>query len=175
MDVVVTIAKGIWLGWLAEGDLPGEETTGEWGLYYGQPGSPRPATAPKHARPGDRVYVAAHGFLRGWAPLIRVEPSAHGFALIRGGGAVACTICQGPEDGAGSPVAVKGFQGVRYRWWDRAVEGPFANWMEHGLPPRDVALVARLRRLRADPARRHELQARALEGATVAALFAGMP
>ena len=84
------------------------------------------------------------------------------FALVRAGGAVACTICQGPDDGAGSPVPVKGFQGVRYRWWDRAVEGPFHEWQTWGLTPRDRAHVERLIRLRRVPELRAKLQSKAL-------------
>lgn len=131
------------------------------GLYYGHGGGRKPSP-PTDLQPGDRVYVVAHGALRGYAPLVRIQHTEEGFALVRAGGAVACTICQGPDDGAGSPVPVKGFQGVRYRWWDRAVEGPFHEWQTWGLTPRDRAHVERLIRLRRVPELRAKLQSKAL-------------
>jgi hypothetical protein len=74
--------------------------------------------------PGERVYVVAHGRLRGYAPLVKVERNTRRFgqparfALVRRGDAVACTI--------GQPI--RGFQGWRYRWWGREVELPFPGW-----------------------------------------------
>lgn len=74
--------------------------------------------------PGERVYVIAHGRLRGYAPLVRVHSLGNRHDLIRCAGAVAVTI---PPD---SPVAptLKGFQGWRYRWWRRSIEVPFPDW-----------------------------------------------
>lgn len=111
-DCVVTCPKTLWPLWLAEGDLPGDAPTGnEYAFYLG---GPRP-----DIQFGERVYVVAHGKLRGYAPLIRVElgPGSR-CALIRWGGAVACTI----------PEPVTGFRGFRYRWWQREDEMPFPDW-----------------------------------------------
>lgn len=118
MDIVVTVPKNFEFGgkrglaaWIAEGELPGDPETGEdWYFYMG--GNP-----PK-MQPGDRVYVVCEGKLRGYAPLVRVERYDGGYALIRRGGAVAVTL----------PVGVKGFQGFRYRWWNREEELPFPDW-----------------------------------------------
>lgn len=143
-DVVVTVPKARWPDWLLEGELPGQERwacffcppygtceicegTGEltsgdtrWHFYLG--GNP-----PKDIAIGDRVYVVAHGQLRGYSPLLRVEvdpePYANGFAFIRGGGAEALTI----------PDSIRGFQGWRYRWWERSDEIPFPDWQEAGV------------------------------------------
>lgn len=157
MDVVVTIAKKEWLLWLAEGDLPGEPATGEWGLYFGH-GEGRKPAPPKHLQPGDRVYVVAHGFVRGYAPLVRAQDTDNGYALVRAGGAVACTVV----DTKGQPMPVSGFQGVRYRWWEYAYEAPFADWQTQGLTPGEQRYVERLVRLRQDPVHRAKLQSKAL-------------
>lgn len=114
-DVVVTVPKRLWTEWLDEGDLPGDEDTGEtyafslWG-------------SPPDIQPGERVYIVAHGKLRGYASLTELinEPSWGRFHLIRGGGAVACTIDE--------PIV--GFRGWRYVWWDRCDERPFPDWWE---------------------------------------------
>lgn len=113
MDVVVTLPKSFGLKrWIAEGDPAGSEWSGtEWGWFMG--GRP-----PKHLNPGDRVYVVYAGRLIGYAPLIRIERTNHGYALVRGGGAVAVTLTQ----------HIRGFQGCRYRWWNRWEEQPFPDW-----------------------------------------------
>lgn len=111
MDVVVTVPKDIWADWIAEGDAAGEPATGEeWGFYLG--GSRPPC------QPGDRCYVVAHGRLRGYAPVVRVERTDRGWAIARRAEAVAVTISQ----------RVAGFRGWRTRWWDRADEQPFPAW-----------------------------------------------
>lgn len=84
-DVVVTCPMGLWKEWIDEGDAVGDPSSGqEWHFYVG---GPRP-----HIQPGERVYVVAHGRLRGYAPLVRIEPTRTGFALVRHGDAVAVTI-----------------------------------------------------------------------------------
>lgn len=72
-------------------------------------------------KPGERVYVVCEGRLVGYAPLVRLENvpgknAAGRWLLIRGGGAVACTIDR--------PIV--GFMGFRYRWWKREEEKPIA-------------------------------------------------
>lgn len=110
-DVVVTVPKGMWNDWIDEGDLPGEEETGdEYGFFLA---GPRP-----DIKPGERVYIVAHGKVRGYAPLTRIMPWGNGFALCRKSDAVACTI----------PTPVRGFRGWQYRFWDRADEIPFPDW-----------------------------------------------
>jgi hypothetical protein len=111
-DVVVTVPKRLWAEWLIEGDLPGElPTGGEYAFYLG---GPEP-----FIRPGERVYIVAHGKLRGYAPLVRIDHGPNGgFALIRAGGAVACT----------HPEPMRGFRGWRYRWWPLDDERPFPDW-----------------------------------------------
>lgn len=83
-DVVVTVPKNRWADWINEGNLPGESWDSE--RYEFTVGGPAP-----DIRPGERVYIVAHGLLRGYAPLIALERRLHGFALIRGGNAVAVT------------------------------------------------------------------------------------
>lgn len=115
-DVVVTVPKGIWLDWIYEGDAVGEPATGEeWGFFLG--GS-RPEMVA-----GDRVYVVAHGRLRGFAPLTRIATTPRGCALCRNHGAEAVTIAE----------PIQGFRGWRYRWWDRALEVPFPGWTLEGV------------------------------------------
>ena len=110
-DVVVTVPKRLWQDWIDEGDLPGDADTGDEYAFY--LGGPKPVMVP-----GDRVYVVAHGKLRGYAPLTRIMSSPSGFALCREGNAVACTI----------PEPIIGFRGWRYVWWSRADETPFPDW-----------------------------------------------
>ena len=137
-DVVVTVPQNRWQEWLAEGALPGELYPPDVEYYwFGGGAFPR-------IEPGERVYVVACGLLRGYAPLVRLEtlpeavrrwcrhedptipaPSSwwwagSRWALVRHGGAVACTI----------PEPVRGFRGWRYRWWNCADEHPFPGWKE---------------------------------------------
>jgi hypothetical protein len=117
-DVVVTCPQWFWEEWIEEGALPGEACPPdeEYHFYLGGP-VPR-------IRPGERVYVVALGKLRGYAPLVRIEPAARtqpghrGFALVRQGGAQAVTI----------PAPIRGFRGWQYRWWDQAEEVAFPDW-----------------------------------------------
>jgi hypothetical protein len=127
VDVVVTVPKPRWEEWLTEGDLASTEGPAPWeelneyGMCFG-PGAPRP-----DIEPGERVYVVAHGKLRGYAPLIGIDDAERfggkpgGFALVRRGGAVAVTL---------PGVPVQGFQMWRYRWWRREVEIPFPEWKQ---------------------------------------------
>ena len=111
-DLVGTCPKDFWEEWIAEGDAAGDPETGEeWGWYTGDR---------KAAKlwPGDRFYVVAHGKLRGYAPVIRVDRPPSGFVICRRGGAVACTI----------PEPIPGFRGLRFRWWPRESELPFPAW-----------------------------------------------
>lgn len=115
-DVVVTVPKDLWELWLEEGDLPGDKPTGEeWGFYTS---GARPGI-----RRGDRVYVVAHGKLRGYAPLTRLEVDGRRLTFGREGAAVALTI----------PESIRGFRGWRYRWWNRKIETAFENWKTYGI------------------------------------------
>ena len=120
-DVVVTVPKTFRFGgkvgldaWVAEGDLPGEEWSGNDSHFYLAGRAP-------HIEPGERVYVICEGKLRGYAPLVRIEwLGSRSYALVRQGGAVAVTIDR----------EIRGFQGFRYRDWDRSEERLFPNWRE---------------------------------------------
>jgi hypothetical protein len=135
--LVVTVPKAMWWEWLSEGDLAaatgyGDPAAWEGKYEYGfNVGTRRPPAIAE----GERVYIVAHGRLRGWAPLAYVaeppEPEERfggrrgGYALVRRGGAVACTI----------PVEIRGFRGVRVRWWNRDAEIPFPDWRRAGVAP----------------------------------------
>jgi len=117
-DLVGTCPKGFWEEWIAEGDAAGEPYTGEeWGWYTRD----RMAATIK---PGDRFYVVAHGKLRGWAPVTRVQGPENGnqdqsgWIICRRGDAVACTV----------PFPIPGFRGLRRVWWKREQEIPFPDW-----------------------------------------------
>jgi len=115
-DLVGTCPKGFWHEWIAEGDAAGTPESGEeWGWYTGSP-------LISVIRPGDRFYVVAHGRLRGWAPVTRVQlsPSGRGGVICRRGNAVGCTI--------ETPIA--GFRGLQTRWWPREAERAFPDWQE---------------------------------------------
>ena len=119
-DLVGTCPKDFWKDWLAEGGLPGEDPGpwSEWSWYSNHP-------LAASIQPGDRFYIVAHGRLRGYAPVVRVESPAcdnhnYKYAIIRRFGAVAVTI----------PQEIRGFRGLRIRWWDRQDEIPFPNWKE---------------------------------------------
>jgi hypothetical protein len=124
VDVVCTVPKDLWHGWIEEGDSVGLSESGvEWGFFtYG-------------ARPkvelGDRCYIVSHGRLRGYAPITRVvfTPRREGqnigkVVFCRKGGAVAVTI----------KAPIRGFRGYQYRWWDRKLEIPFPDWKTEGVP-----------------------------------------
>ena len=132
MDVVVTCPKSRWEEWLTEGGLPGDPNI--YGSVYHWFGSgPLPRITI-----GERVYIMAHRYLRGYAPLVRIERIEHyrqhppswwwpgaQWALVRRGGAVACTVAE----------PIRGFQGYRYRWWDRDTEKDFPDWQSIGVRP----------------------------------------
>jgi hypothetical protein len=110
-DLVVTVPMNLWRDWIEEGDAAGEPATDEeWGFFVG------PSKPP--IIPRERLYVVAHGLLRGYAPVTRVAKIGHSWAIGRRGNAVAVTI----------PESIKGFRGFRKRWWERDVERPFPMW-----------------------------------------------
>lgn len=115
-DVVVTVPMRLWEEWIEEGDLPGDEPSG-YRSHFWLWGNRNP-----NIQPGERVYIVAHGKLRGYAPLIgverRCELNESAGCLMRDGDAVAVTI----------PESIRGFQGWRYRWWDLEDEVPFPEW-----------------------------------------------
>ncbi len=119
-DIVVTVPKSFRFAgkvglkaWIAEGDLPGDEWSGNESYFY-LGGNP-----PK-INPGERVYIVCENRLRGYAPLIRIERYGNRYALVRRDGAIAVTLNR----------PMRGFQGFRYVDWDRSEERPFPNWME---------------------------------------------
>lgn len=112
-DLCVTCPKGFWWEWLAEGDPAGVPWSGEdWGWFFRSKSRPP-------IEVGDRLYVVAHGKLRGYAPVTEVRWENGAGCIGRQGGAVAVTI----------PEAIPGFQSWRHRWWDRSIEIPFPDWM----------------------------------------------
>jgi len=111
-DIVVTVPKRLWDEWIEEGSLPEDEESGDEYAYW-------LGGSPPHVRPRDRVYICAHGKLRGYAPLTRIiHKPGGGFGLCRRGGAVACTIDE----------PIPGFRGFRYVWWPRDAERSFPDW-----------------------------------------------
>ena len=118
-DVVVTVPKRLWADWLAEGDLPGQDAEYESHFWVW--------SRVPFVKPGDRVYIVAHGRLRGYAPLVRQEQicklNGRMGCLVREGGAVAVTIDE----------PIRGFQGVRKVWWSRDQERPFPDWQTAGV------------------------------------------
>lgn len=114
-DLVGTCPKDFWEEWIAEGDAVGEPETGEDWHWYTKDRKARSIQA------GDRFYVVAHGKLRGWAPVVRVDRDADGtYGIVRHGGAVACTV----------PQPIPGFRGLRLRWWKREDEQSFEDWRQ---------------------------------------------
>ena len=120
-DLVVTVPKDIWPDWLDEGDLPGDPPGGMFPAYDF---TCSPSWRPKPPiTPGERVYVVAHGRLRGYAPLVECINTEGRWILVRAGGAVACTI----------PDTIRGFRGWMERWWPRESEIPFPRWKMEGV------------------------------------------
>jgi hypothetical protein len=119
-DVVVTVPKRLWSEWIAEGDLPGQDAEYEshfwvWGLASGS------------VNPGDRVYIVAHGRLRGYAPLVRTEQ------ICKLNPRMACLVREGDAQAVTIDEEIRGFQGIRARWWDRSQERPFPDWQTEGV------------------------------------------
>lgn len=115
MDLVVTVPQSFGLkNWIAEGDLPGQEWSGEeWHFYLAGP--------VPDINPGERVYVVYKGKLRGYAPLVRIERyGPNSYALVRHNDAQAVTIDE----------PIKGFRGFRYRFWEYSQEKPFPGWSQ---------------------------------------------
>ena len=114
MDLVGTCPMHEWNEWLAEGDCAGTPETGT--DHYWRTRSPMAAKI----KPGDRFYIVAHGRLRGYAPVVRVDHHDGAWDIVRRGQAVACTIQR----------RIPGFRGLRARWWGRDRERPFPDWRE---------------------------------------------
>jgi hypothetical protein len=116
MNLVVTVPKWFWPEWIAEGDAVGEPCTGEeWGFFLG--GNKPPIGA------GDRLYIVAHGLLRGFAPVTALKETDWGWVICREGGAVAVTIDE----------LIPGFRGFRKVWWPEEMEKPFPDWKTKGV------------------------------------------
>lgn len=79
MDVVVTVPKGRWAEWLAEGGLPGEPLDPDLRFDFELGGRAWP-----EIDRGERVYVVSHGRLRGYAPLSLPVVEARGRAAVPG-------------------------------------------------------------------------------------------
>lgn len=103
-DIVVTVPANLWFNWLCEGDLPGDPPAekGEWNFYTARP--------PHGCVQGQRIYVVAQGFLRGYGEISRSHPNA----FVRSGPGVACTLFEHEK-----PKPMRGFQGWRYATWGR--------------------------------------------------------
>jgi hypothetical protein len=111
-DLVVTVPKWFWAKWIEEGDPAGASWSGqEWDFGFHKQTRP-PIEA------GERLYIVGHNRLRGYAPVVRVQRYEWGWAIVRRGDAVACTIEE----------PIPGFRGWRKPWWARERERPFANW-----------------------------------------------
>ena len=120
-DLVVTVPKGRWKEWLAEGDCAGDAATGQTYEFF-------VGTTPPPIAPGERLYIVAWGLLRGWAPVVRAfgRPRREGGAnyyIVRGAGAEACTLAE----------PIRGFQGWRKVHWLRSKEQPFEDWKTRGV------------------------------------------
>jgi hypothetical protein len=75
-----------------------------------------------------RLYIVCGGLLRGFAPILRVDPwDAKHWALVRDGRSAEAVTVDAP---------IRSFRGWRYRWWDRREEGPFTDWAWEAVPPR---------------------------------------
>jgi len=132
-SVVVTVPKKLWSPWIQEGDAAGDPETGEeWGFYtFG---------ANPTIEPGERVYIVAHGLLRGYAPLTRLvftpfkgakSQRAHGRVVFcRKGGAVACTLM---APGGQRKMPIRGFRGWQYAWFKDDAVVPFPEWKTEGV------------------------------------------
>ncbi len=116
-DVVVTVPKGMWSEWIEEGDLPGDEASGYESHFWIRQTDSMPSM-----KPGDRVYIVAHGRLRGYAPLRRTEH------ICRLAPTRSCLVRDGDAEAVTIPEPIVGFRGWRYRWWDRSDELPFLDW-----------------------------------------------
>lgn len=138
-DVVVTVPMDRWAEWLEEGDLAHSgELAGQLSDWQGEHeygflvGRGRP-----NIKPGERVYIVAHGHLRGYSPLVRIGDGRRfggprgSLALIRRGRARAVTVL--PAGRFSVPARINGFQGYRYRWWERSEEIPFPEWRTAGV------------------------------------------
>lgn len=117
-DVVVVVPKGLWASWIEEGDLPGQVWSHMENHFW------IPRRAMPLISPGERVYVVAHGRLRGYAPLVTIE------TRCRMRPERACLLRRGRAEAVTIPEPVRGFQGWRYRWWLRENEQPFTEWRE---------------------------------------------
>ena len=119
-DLVVTVPRERWIEWLEEGDCAGTPSTRQ--EYDFSVGSKPPIQR------GERLYIVAHGKLRGYAPvtdisfnLLFASPSLPSrYYIRRNGGAVACTIDE----------EIRGFRGWRKVWWSREQEREFPGWQD---------------------------------------------
>jgi hypothetical protein len=122
-DLVVTVPKNLWFSWVAEGDLPGEPWSGyESHFWISRDTLPVLGV-------GDRLYIVAHGRLRGFAPVTGMEEQCR-LAPAR-----ACIMRRGDAQAVTIGTSIRGFRGWQYRWWYRADEHPFPDWRTSGVTP----------------------------------------
>lgn len=149
-DLVATCPKSFWREWIAEGDPAGTPWSGQrWGWYIN-------GARPK-IEAGDRLYIVAHGRLRGYAPVIALYglsfdpdqgarppvgvyvPADHHPRDYRDGELVESAVRNWCIERAGDAVAVTitdaipGFRGLRKAWWDRSEEVAFPDWQTRGV------------------------------------------
>lgn len=168
-DILIRLPQSRWLSWLAEGEWPGEEPTGECSFAVGSLGRVR---SDLRAAGDVRCYVAAFGYLRGYAPVLRIdrtvgEGNRFTDRIVRVGGAQAVTV-PGLDLGKGRGLWT-------LRSWEREAEVPFPAWATYALPLPTAISVERLLNLRLEPEHRQLLRERAIGGArTARELFAGL-
>ena len=115
-DLVVTVPRERWQAWLDEGACAGDPPASvdralEFGFHLYR--CERPPIGE-----GERLYIAAHGAIRGYAFVSAVAARRGTWVIFRYAPAVAVTIRE----------FVPGFHGWRRIWWRRDAEAPFPDW-----------------------------------------------
>lgn len=118
---VGTCPAKFWEEWLREGDCAGDPPSSEPDGYAWW----TRAQSARHIKEGDRFYVLARGLIRGYAVVSSVRTTDGEWWQIRRVNPVAVSI----------PERVRGFQGIRRRWWNPADEVPFPDWRTAKDPP----------------------------------------
>lgn len=128
VDLVGTVRKGTWAEWVEEflGDLEDPWTRSTGGCVWWS----RHSLA-RRAERGSRFYVVSEGRLRLCVTLGHPRPR-------RPGEWTPLQVDPLPEGAAGfEPVTleagIRGFRGLRRRWWPREIERPCPDWKGAGL------------------------------------------
>ena len=122
-DYVATVRQGEWAEWVREQleEAPVTDlldgTRIQW-LWCSR------TSLMRRVLPGDRLYIVSEGRLRCRAEIHRTARGSNGWT---------CCYRRGDLEPVTVDYRIRGFRGLRRRWWPPEVERPCPDWLGAGL------------------------------------------